>query len=89
MALFQLDLGYDTVTLGGVTVKHQDFGAVYNATGQFSIFPKANGIHPEGLLGLGYPSPIESDLRESYIPLLYAMANQGLITAPYFSFYMD
>lgn len=81
--------GYDTVSLGGVTVKRQGFAAVYNATGQFSPFPKVKGLKQDGLLGLGCPPPAEPDLPIPYTPLLYAMVEQGLIPAPYFSFYMD
>lgn len=81
-------MAYENVTLAGITVR-QKVGVVNVST------PMGDGVN-SGLLGLGYPAltsahpgPTQDNetywyQRLPYDPLLFTMANQGLID-PYFS----
>lgn len=81
-------MAYENVTLAGITIR-QKVGIVNAST------PMGNGVN-SGLLGLGYPAltsahpgPSQDNStywfnRLPYTPLLFNMADQGLID-PYFS----
>ena len=83
---------YETVTLGGLTVKNQKVG-IPDQTNQMG-----DGVN-SGLLGLAYPSITSAHLgnasssdnstyffnRKVYNPLLYNMHQQGVMKEPYFS----
>ncbi|ODM20647.1 hypothetical protein SI65_03700 [Aspergillus cristatus] len=86
------DLAYETVSLGGLTVKNQKVGIAHRTN------PMGDGVN-SGLLGLAYPSitsahpgnASSSDNstyffnRKVYNPLLYNMHQQGVLKEPYFS----
>ncbi|KAG8860927.1 Type I transmembrane sorting receptor [Tulasnella sp. 330] len=68
----------DTVTIVGITVPNQGFGAVTSESGGFGSGPNA------GLLGLGFPANAETGAT----PWFINAANEGLLTSNIFSFYM-
>ncbi|KAG8903977.1 Type I transmembrane sorting receptor [Tulasnella sp. 403] len=69
----------DTVSVAGLTVTGQGFGAVTQETGGFGGGPNA------GLLGLGFTANAESGKTPFFINL----ANGGVLTSNVFSFYMS
>ncbi|KAL2010878.1 hypothetical protein VTN00DRAFT_3596 [Thermoascus crustaceus] len=92
-------MGYEDVTIGGVTVRRQTVGVVDRTT------KKGDGIN-SGILGLGYPvltaahaggtdiEGIDTDTdngtlllndRIQYDPLFTSMYKQGLVKEPWFS----
>ncbi|KAG9019062.1 Type I transmembrane sorting receptor [Tulasnella sp. 427] len=68
----------DRVTVAGLTVSKQGFGAVTKETGNFLDSPSA------GLLGLGFPANAESGATPFFINL----AESGSLASNVFSFYM-
>ena len=73
------EVGYDSVTFGGVTVKNQGFGAAYELSNDFLNSPF------DGSFGLAYRS-IASD---EVTPWFDNAVKQGLIPKAIFSFYLS
>lgn len=71
-------LATDTVTVAGLTVKSQTFGAVTSETNGF-------GGPNAGLMGLGFPANAESNATPFFINL----AQSGSLASNVFSFYMS
>ncbi|KAG8948333.1 Type I transmembrane sorting receptor [Tulasnella sp. 424] len=69
----------DNVTVAGLSVTEQGFGAVINETGNFLDSDSA------GLMGLGFPANADSGATPFFINL----ANQGSLASNVFSFYMS
>ncbi|KAG0787920.1 hypothetical protein G6F16_000998 [Rhizopus arrhizus] len=76
--------GFETITLGNVTIKHQKFARVYNESDHLLFTSDKALVHPAGILGLGFPD-LTSSNQGAYNPPLFSMAQQGLIPAPVFS----
>ncbi|KAG8986917.1 Type I transmembrane sorting receptor [Tulasnella sp. 427] len=69
----------DTVTVGGLTVAKQGFGAVTKETGNFLKGSNA------GLLGLGFPANAETGKTPFFVNLV----NNGTLASNVFSFYLS
>jgi hypothetical protein len=69
----------DTVTIGGIPVKHQAFGAVNYESSDFEYYPMS------GILGLAYSSISSSGKRTVFENL---MANRQVV-APFFSVHLE
>ncbi|WWC87691.1 uncharacterized protein L201_002583 [Kwoniella dendrophila CBS 6074] len=67
----------DTVTIGDLVIKHQDFAEATKEPGLAFAFGKFDGI-----LGLGYDTISVNHI----VPPFYNMLNQGLLDEPIFSF---
>ncbi|KAI9283294.1 aspartic peptidase domain-containing protein [Sporodiniella umbellata] len=78
--------GYETVTIGGITVKNQKFARAYNQTSASLIGSDPQFAQPEGIVGLGFPS-LTGSKQGPYNPLLFNMYQQGSIPRPVFSWY--
>jgi cathepsin D len=73
-------ISQDVVTIGGLTVKNQQFGEATEEPGLAFVETKADGI-----LGLAFDS-ISAD---HVTPLWYNLLSQGLVSTPLFSFWLD
>ncbi|KAI0373777.1 aspartic peptidase A1 [Pilatotrama ljubarskyi] len=70
----------DVLTIGDLTVEHQDFAESTEEHGLAFAFSKFDGV-----LGLAYNALSVNQL----VPPFYNMINQGLIDSPIFSFRLD
>ncbi|CAO3700120.1 unnamed protein product [Rhizopus stolonifer] len=78
--------GYETVTMGGITVKNQKFARAYNLSSVALASIDPEFAQPEGIVGLGFPDLTNSP-KGPYSPLLFSMYQQGSIPSPIFSWY--
>jgi len=67
----------DDLSIGDITIKHQDFAEATKEPGLAFAFGKFDGI-----LGLGYDTISVNHIT----PPFYSMVNKGLLDAPVFSF---
>ncbi|KAF8335390.1 aspartic peptidase domain-containing protein, partial [Cantharellus anzutake] len=77
------NVGYDTVSVGGMTVTHQEIGLVTHASWH------GDGINT-GLMGLAYPGLTSVHDRKTgdqviYDPLFFSAVKQSAVPHPYFS----
>ncbi|KAL9624524.1 MAG: hypothetical protein Q9160_001188 [Pyrenula sp. 1 TL-2023] len=72
-------ISQDTLTIGDLSVKNQDFGEATSEPGLAFAFGRFDGI-----LGLGY----DSIAVNGVVPPFYQMVNQGLLDEPVFAFYL-
>nr|XP_003220239.1 PREDICTED: embryonic pepsinogen [Anolis carolinensis] len=72
-------LGYDTLTVTGITVPKQEFALSSSEPGVFFTY-----VPFDGILGLGYPSIAVSDVT----PVFDNMMNEGLVQENLFSVYL-
>ena len=70
----------DTLKIGDLTVKHQDFAEATSEPGLAFAFGRFDGI-----LGLGYDTISVNQM----VPPFYNMIDQGLLDEPVFSFYLS
>ena len=75
-------LSVDTVTVAGMAIHGQTFAEVTSETGDFF---NENGVVVDGLMGLAYPACSSSGTTPPFVNLV----NQGLLSAPVFSFYLN
>jgi saccharopepsin len=73
-------ISQDTLTIGGVEVRHQDFGETTKEPGMAFIMARFDGI-----LGLGY----DRIAVKGVVPPFYNMVNRGLIREPMFAFWLN
>ena len=69
----------DTVQIGDITIKHQDFAEAVSEPGLAFAFGRFDGI-----MGLGYDTISVNKI----VPPFYNMIDQGLIDDPVFAFYL-
>ncbi|KAI9676928.1 MAG: Vacuolar protease A [Caeruleum heppii] len=69
----------DTVTLGDLKIKHQDFAEATSEPGLAFAFGRFDGI-----MGLGYDTISVNKI----VPPFYNMLDQGLLDEPVFAFYL-
>lgn len=72
-------ISQDTVQIGDVKIKHQDFAEATSEPGLAFAFGRFDGI-----LGLGYDTISVNRI----VPPFYNMMDQGLLDEPVFSFYL-
>lgn len=72
-------ISQDTMQIGDLKIKKQDFGEVTQEPGLAFAFGRFDGI-----LGLGY----DTISVDRVVPPVYNMINQGLLDDPVFSFYL-
>jgi len=72
-------MSQDTVTIGDLAIKHQDFAEATEEPGLAFAFGRFDGI-----LGLGY----DTISVNRATPPFYNMVNQGLLDEPKFAFYL-
>ena len=73
-------ISQDTVRIGDLKIKHQDFAEATNEPGLAFAFGRFDGI-----LGLGY----DTISVKQVVPPFYNMLDQGLLDEPVFSFYLS
>ncbi|XP_030377714.1 lysosomal aspartic protease-like [Scaptodrosophila lebanonensis] len=73
-------LSTDFLNIGGLCIQNQTFAEATGVTDKFF-----GSTISDGILGLGYESTSVDDVK----PPFYAMYEQGLISAPVFSFYLN
>ena len=69
----------DTVTIGDLTIQHQDFAEATSEPGLAFAFGRFDGI-----MGLGYDTISVNKI----VPPFYNMLDQGLLDEPLFAFYL-
>lgn len=72
-------MSQDTVTIGDLAIKNQDFAEATEEPGLAFAFGRFDGI-----LGLGY----DTISVNKVVPPFYKMIDQGLLDAPVFAFYL-
>ena len=72
-------ISQDTVTIGDLKIKHQDFAEATSEPGLAFAFGRFDGI-----LGLGYDTISVNRI----VPPFYNMLNQGMLDEPLFAFYL-
>ncbi|KAM4796926.1 gastricsin-like [Rhinophrynus dorsalis] len=73
-------LGYDTVSVQGLSITNQEFGLTYTESGSSFYYSKFDGI-----FGMAYPSMSAGGATTP----MQGMLQQNLLTYPIFSFYMN